>query len=178
MTIVDQLHRNFTEILEVIPEKEISLKLVARENFRKSLLLSAASLFERQITELVTRLVDNWGVGNMLLNEFVRRKAVDRQYHTYFEWESTNANKFFGLFGDQFKAFMSKKCKSNPEIIQAIKAFMEVGRERNRLVHQDFGSYSLEKDEGEIYELYKKAKSFVDSLPGFFEEFPNSEVSE
>ena len=47
----------------------------------------------------------------------------------------------------------------------AIKAFMELGSERNRLVHQDFGTYSLEKTSDEIYKLYETALPFVKSIP-------------
>ena len=42
---------------------------------------------------------------------------------------------------------------------------MEIGRERNRLVHQDFGNYSLEKTSDEIYKLYSDALFFVEALP-------------
>ncbi len=178
MTIVDELHLNFNEILEKLPADEISLRNVAKESFRKGLLLSAASLFERQVTELVTRLVRGWGSDNCTLNEFVRIKAIERQYHTYFDWDRSNANKFFGLFGDEFKAYMTERCRSKPDFDAAVKAFLEVGRDRNRLVHQDFGSFALEKTGDEIYELYKKAMLFIDALPQCFSEFSQTKAGE
>ena len=142
MTIVDELHANFSEILEKLPPDEISLRNVAAESFRKGLLLSAASLFERQVTELVTNLVREWGRDNVTLSEFVRIKAVERQYHTYFDWDRQNANKFFSLFGEEFKMFMSDRCKNHTDFDAAVRAFLEVGRERKRLVYQDFGSFA------------------------------------
>lgn len=178
MTIVDELHLNFNEILEKLPLEEISLRNVATESFRKGLLLSAASLFERRISELVTSLVRGWGSDNCTLNEFVRIKAIERQYHTYFDWDRPNANKFFGLFGDEFKAFMSERCRKSPDFDGSVKAFLEVGRDRNRLVHQDFGSFALEKTADEIYALYLKAMVFIDALPQCFTEFSQANKGE
>jgi hypothetical protein len=48
---------------------------------------------------------------------------------------------------------------------------MELGAERNRLVHTDFGSFSLEKTSEEIYDLYKKALKFVESFPTLLHDF-------
>ena len=168
MTIVDELHSNFNEILAKLPEEEISLRSVAAESFRKGLLLSAASFFEKQLIEIVIKLVRKWGGDNVALNEFVRIKAIERQYHTYFDWDRANANKFFALFGDDFKTFMSKRCREDSTFDAAVKAFLEVGRERNRLVHQDFGSFALEKTADEIFELYKKAAEFLPELEQSF----------
>ena len=171
VTIVDELHSDFREILETIPESELSLQNVASENFRKSLLLSAASFFERRLVSILTDLVDKWSRSTLTLNEFVRIKAIERQYHTYFDWERSNGNPFFRLFGADFKAFMEQRCKNDEEFNDAVKAFIEIGRERNRLVHQDFGSYALEKTFEEIYGLYNRARIFPDRLEQCFADF-------
>jgi hypothetical protein len=171
MTIVDQLHADFRGILAVIPGNELSLQNVASENFRKSLLLSAASFFERRLVAILTELVNQWSHGTSPLNEFVRVKAIERQYHTYFDWERANGNPFFRLFGTDFKAFMERRCKDDDTFADSIKAFIEIGRERNRLVHQDFGSYALEKTFDEIYDLYNKARHFLDNLEQCFTDF-------
>jgi hypothetical protein len=178
MTIVDELHSNFAEILAKLPAEEISLRSVAADSFRKGLLLSAASLFEKRLTELVAELVRRWGGNNAALNEFVRIKAIERQYHTYFDWDCSNAKKFFGLFGDDFKAFMAKRCTANPELGVAMRAFLELGRDRNRLVHQDFGAFVLEKTAEEIFDLYQKALGFVDALPACFADFSRAAEGE
>lgn len=178
MTIIDQLHADFSAIVQRLPNDEISLRNVAEEIFRKGLLLAAASYFEKQIVTVIQDLVRTWGNDTTALNEFVRIKALERQYHTLFDWERSNANKFFGLFGDDFKAFMTVKCRDDGHLGDAIKAFLELGRERNRLVHLDFGSFALEKTAEEIYELYRRAKSFVDVLAACFAEFnPNLRVA-
>ncbi len=87
----------------------------------------------------------NWGGNHELLVTFVRRNAIDRKFHTYFDWETGKPNKFFALFGETFKQQMLQRCREDQAFDAAAKAFVELGSERNRLVHQDFGSFTLEK---------------------------------
>jgi len=108
-----------------------------------------------------------------LVGEFIKNKAITRQYHTYFHWDSRNANAFFGLFGESFKVFMKQKVDDDPNLDSAIKAFMSIGLERNRLVHQDFGNFVLEKTAADIYEQYRIALKFVEAVPKCIEEFCN-----
>jgi hypothetical protein len=103
--------------------------------------------------------------GSVLIEEFVRNMAVARQYHAWFEWGGHNANKFFGLFGSEFRAMMAQRVKDSEALGVAVKAFLEVGNERNRLVHQDYATFSLEKTLEEIFALYQDACIFVETLP-------------
>ena len=180
MTIVDELHQNFTDILATIPESEVSLRNVASEIFRKGLLLSAASLFEKQLTELISRMTAVWGRDNLLLLEFIRINAIERKYHTYFDWDSGKANRFFGLFGDDFKTKMVQRCKSDQKFDEAVKAFVQLGSDRNRLVHQDFGAFSLEKTAEEIYLQYQTAIHFINELSQCFTDYrdPATQIRE
>lgn len=164
MTIVEQLHEQFSDIVDQIDAQEITLRMTAEDNFRKSLLLSAASYFEMRITESLMEIVDSSTNGNPLIEEFVRNKAISRQYHTFFRWDASNANSFFGLFGPGFRSYMETKVKEQEEMSESIKAFLEVGRERNRLVHQNYGTFTLEKNAAEIYNLYRRARPFVEEL--------------
>lgn len=171
-TIVDRLHSEFSELLTVLDQaQEISLRSTADDNFRKSLLLSAASYFERRITDTVLNLVSDASGRHPLVTAFVQNKAVSRQYHKWFVWEQRNANSFFGLFGDAFLSFMKSKVRDEEVLAESIRAFLELGAERNRLVHQDFGTFSLEKTSLEIYLLYKRALRFVDEFPSLLGKF-------
>ena len=60
---------------------------------------------------------------------------------------------------------MVREATDSQELQLSIKAFLEVGRERNRLVHQNFASFVLEKTAAEIFELYEHALYFVDLIP-------------
>ncbi|MEH2126139.1 HEPN domain-containing protein [Nostoc sp.] len=165
-TGVDRLYKEFKTLIEYIEQgNEISLRNTVDENFRKALLLSAASYFEHRITNDILEYMGEISNKNELLVSFVNNKAISRQYHTYFSWKDTNANSFFGLFGDIFSNFIKQEVRNSEQLSSSIKAFLEIGRERNRLVHQDFGTFSLEKTSDEIYLLYKDALVFVNALP-------------
>lgn len=165
-TAVDKMYRDFGDLVEYLDKgEEVSLRSFANDNFRKALLLAAASYFERRLTGDLVAFVSEIAGDNNLVVAFCRNKGVHRQYHTYFDWESSNANQFFGLFGDDFKGFMKKQVRENDDLQRCMRSFLEVGRERNRLVHQDFGSFTLEKTAEEIYQLYRDALQFVDVIP-------------
>ena len=170
-TVVDKLHRDFKDVVGILENKaEVSLRTSIEEVVRKSLLLCAASYFERRLTAIVETFVREMSRGNSLVTSLVKNKAIHRQYHTWFVWEAKNANSFFGLFGDEFKKFMKARVESDRDLEMAIKAFLELGNERNRLTHQDFGSFLLEKTADEIYILYQQAMKFVDMLPSVLRE--------
>jgi hypothetical protein len=171
-TVVDRLHEDFAGLLAVLDGAgEVSLRTVADENFRKSLLLAAASYFERRMTESVLTFVEEATNRNGLIAALVRNKAVSRQYHTWFEWKGSNANSFFGLFGNGFRDFMKARIRRDGELNDSVRAFLELGRERNRLVHQDFGAVPLEKTTEEIHALYRRAMLFVETVPTALREF-------
>ena len=123
------------------------------------------------MTEAVTSFVDDATKGNVLVAELVRNKAVSRQYHTWFQWEGSNANSFFALFGSGFRDVMKRRLTEDDEHGASVRAFLELGRERNRLVHQDFGTFPLEKTTEEIHALYLRALRFVEAVPGALREF-------
>lgn len=171
-TVVDRLHLDFAVLLRVLDEAgEVSLRSVADENFRKSLVLAAASYFERRMMEAVLTFVEDATNRNVLVAALVRNKAVSRQYHTWFEWQGNNANSFFGLFGSGFRDFMKARIRGDGDLDDAVRAFLELGRERNRLVHQDFGAVPLEKTTEEIHALYRRALLFVESVPAALRDF-------
>jgi len=165
-SVVDRLYREFQELVSYLDKgAELSLRSTADENFRKALLMAAASYFERRVCDDLVEFFESMSSKNPLVREFIKKKAISRQYHTFFDWESRNANLFYGLFGDEFKSFMRIEIKDDPEFEQCASAFIELGRERNRLVHQDFGTFPLEKTSDEIYQLYQRALYFVENMP-------------
>jgi hypothetical protein len=165
-TIVDKLYTEFTDIVSVLADKkEISLQSVLDDNFRKSLLLSAASYFEHRITTAVIEFCSEIAGANTLVPSLVRNKAVSRQYHTWFDWNKSNANSFFGLFGADFKSHMDALNKQDSVLVDAIKDFLDLGQARNRLVHENYGTFVLEKTSEEIYKQYQSAMLFIERLP-------------
>ncbi len=165
-TIVDRLYHEFQDLVSYLDQNgQISFCNTANENFSKTLLLATASYFESRITEHLLAFVREVAKENQRVVKLVENKAIRRQYHTLFNWEATNANQFYGLFGETFKTFMTNEIKHDIKLEESVKAFLEIGRNRNSLVHQDFGTFSLGKTTDEIYQLYQKALYFVESLP-------------
>jgi hypothetical protein len=164
-TAVDRLFAETTAVIQRLDSlNEPSLQVAANDNFRKSLLLAAASYFESAICTLIMEYVKEVTGGATLVEEFVRARAVSRHYHTMFNWEGNNANQFFACFGQGFRSLMVKRVNDSDELADSVRAFLEIGNERNRLVHQDYASFPLEKTSDEIYNQYRKALVFVEDL--------------
>jgi hypothetical protein len=171
-TIIDSLYEENESLLRHLESaKEISLSAHANGLFRKTLLLSIASYFESVVVDGIVTIVGEFTSGVEAILEFVKNKAIERQYHTYFQWERRNANSFFGLFGAEFKEFMSGMIKADADFDASIKAFLELGELRNQLVHQNFATFPLEKTAQEIYALYQKALPFVEDFPRRLREY-------
>lgn len=151
-------------MIKALGAGEPSLAIAAADNFRKALVLASASYFEHRISSCVLEFVQECAKGNDLVVGFVKNKAISRQYHTWFKWDESNANQFFGLFGSSFKQAMTERVNASEELRSSIRAFLEVGNERNKLVHQDFASFALEKTLDEIYSRYRQSLLFVDNL--------------
>ena len=149
---------------------EISLQNTAADHFRKALLLASASYFEHRICSCVVEFVREKAAGSSLVENFVKNKAISRQYHTWFKWDESNANQFFGYFGTDFKTAMTAKIRESDDLKVSVRAFLEVGNERNKLVHQDYATFALEKTLDEIYALYQQACHFVECLPSALRE--------
>ena len=104
----------------------------------------------------------------------IDNKIIERQYHTWFDWERKNANRFFSMFGPHFKNYADKSVKNNDELRESISAFMEIGGERNKLVHRDFADFQMNKTSSEVYHLYKSATMFVDWFPNAIRKFSST----
>lgn len=163
---VDRLYEESSAVIKAL-DGEPSLAIAAADNFRKALVLASASYFEHRVSTCVLDFVYECAQGNDLVVGFVKNKAISRQYHTWFKWDESNANQFFGLFGSSFKQAMTERVKASEELRSSIRAFLEVGNERNKLVHQDFASFALEKTLDEIYALYRQSLLFVDGLAAY-----------
>ena len=176
---VDRLHSELKYLDAVLDaNNEPSLRISAGETFRKSMLLSASSYFESRITEAVIQFCTEATGESSCLVAFIRNQGLKRKYHTLFNWDGVNANKFFALFGEDFRDQAKARIAADAALDEGVRAFLALGQDRNRLVHQDFGTFTLEKTAGEIMDLYRKALVFVDTLPTLLRMcLPDGEVS-
>jgi hypothetical protein len=166
-SIVDKLYTELSDLRNHLEGAgEISLQNSAEENFRKTFLLASASYFDARFRELLLSFFRDVSKHSPVVVEFAQNTAINsRKYHTLFEWDGKNVNNFYKLFGEDFKTHMLQREKTDTSFAESAKAFLEVGRERNRLIHQNFAAFSIEKNTAELYDLYKKAYQFVVQLP-------------
>ncbi len=176
-TAIDRLYDEFSALLKALDTNDVSLRSVAEDNFRKVLLIAAASHFERLMTDAVLEFAKGATAEDHPLTWLIRNKMVSRQYHTWFNWDARNANRFFKLFGETFREHMETEVEKVASLKSSIQAFLEIGSERNRLIHEDFATFSLEKTSKEIYGLYDAAKRFVEWFPDALQKFTEANIS-
>lgn len=152
----------------LISEGKISEAVEINNHYRKILLLSCASYYESQIIYIIQEFVKKHSTDERIF-VFMNNKAIQRQYHTLFDWESSNINKFLGLFGSEFKCKVSKEINDN-KLQEYVKAFLTIGNERNKMVHENFLEYKMDKTFEEIVELHSKAINFIEYLSKTFGE--------
>lgn len=181
---VEQLKNEYDELVTYLTTEQPSLLNDLNKNFRKVLLLSAGSYFEKQVTSVLSNFIREKSGGDIRVVNFLEKQAISGKYHQLFEWGKQdqpegfgkNANKFFSYFGSEFKSQVDidLKPKQNEteedktrreEINSSIQAFIEIGHLRNILVHSNFAAYNYDqKTTDEIFALFQKAEPFLNYL--------------
>ena len=96
-----------------------------------------------------------------VITDFIDKQALERKYHSLFQWEASNANKFFSLFGEDMKKSLALEAKQDPPS-SAISDFLFLGATRNELVHENFAAFSLDVTADDIMRKFRNASTFVD----------------
>lgn len=154
-------------IQHLLEAKELSLAQDAEQMLQKNLPLAAASFLEERVCGLLMAFVDARTGNCVELRSLVEIKAVKRQYHSLFEWEkSSGVNKFLSLFGPDFKAAAVAEIGADPGLARSAKDFIEIGNLRNKIVHQNYATFVVDKSAAEIFKLFEGAVQFVGFLAG------------
>lgn len=159
---------DYSDLKKFLTENsQITLMTSVENHFRKVFLLSCASYYENDIQEIIKSFLAKHSYDEKVVC-FATNKGISRQYHTYFKWDDSNVNSFLGLFGSEFKTKISAELKTNEEMNNCMKAFLTIGNERNKMVHENFLLYQLEKTFEEIQKLNEDALKFVEYLRNVF----------
>ena len=164
-------HGQITEYLS--HERQISLQISLNDIYKKILLHYAASYCESRMVDALTDLYVNNCPENLVLTEFVKNQAIRRQYFKFFNWNDSNANQFFKLFGKEFKKHMETKITEDSDLGKSIKSFLELGHLRNMATHDNLATYNLNKTVGEVFELYEDATHFIEKFSSEINKFVN-----
>jgi hypothetical protein len=163
-TIIDRAYEDNASLLHYLSERnELSLLRTVDDSFRKTLVLSAASLFEHRISDAIHSYCDRKSGSDSCVLALVRNKVLKRQYFTYFDWDGRRAGPFFSLLGEDLGEKLKLDSKVDP-LKSSVEAFLELGYLRNCLVHQNFAGFVFEKTNEEVYALYQRASVFVDKV--------------
>src|SRR5436305_3281303 len=163
-TIIDKSYEDNASLLSYLSERnEISLLRTVNDSFRKTLVLSAASLFEHQISDAVHAYCVRKSGADPCVLALIRIKALKRQYFTYFDWDNKRAGPFFSLLGEDIGEQLKAESRVDP-LKSSLEAFLELGFLRNCLVHQNFAGYVFDKTNEEVYALYNQAYAFVERI--------------
>jgi len=152
-------------IEHLLETKELSLAQDAEQMLQKNLPLAAASYLEERVCALLLAFVDARTGNCTELRSLVEVKAVKRQYHTLFDWDQTNGvNKFLSLFGSAFKITVAAEISADAELTRSARDFIEIGSLRNKIVHQNYATFVVDKSAAEIFKLFEGAVKFVGFL--------------
>jgi hypothetical protein len=174
---IERIYSELTSIKEVITKNGSPSDIVAFEAIAaKSLLLAAASYFEKTVLELILKHAEKVTNSTAVVS-FLDRQALKRKYHFLFDWESTNINKFIRLFGDRFGDFMAPRL-AEETIKTAVKDFVFIGQTRNELSHNNFSEYSMQMTAEDIKSKFDSALPLVTFLAKSLNEFELVEWAE
>ena len=161
--LIEQQYRDSRDLYEyLMSEKQISFAEYVNAVYAKVLLISVASFFEAEISRSILCYASQVVTKrDKRLIRLIEIKVIKRQYHTLFDWNASNANAFWNLFGDDVRYRIRQDIDSQENLKNAEKDFIFLGQQRNVLVHENFAKYNMNLTNEEIYKKYNSAKEFV-----------------
>lgn len=163
MTVVDEFYNDYRQLVALLEGPDTaSLRVSMSDKLSRALVLVIANFYEGEIKEILLNLFRT-GSTSPLIPPFLQ-SSMERKYHEYFDWKAQNANKFFAMFGDDFRRQAIEDVRNGRELEEGVQAFMEIGRMRNVLAHEQLLGVPLPKTADEYYTLHQKALVFIQYL--------------
>ncbi|EJL6953834.1 HEPN domain-containing protein [Vibrio cholerae] len=163
--IIKNMFAEYSENHEfLIKNAQVGFASDYKSQFSKMLLISTASYFETRITELIKEIFRSEQCT--LLNNFLEKKALSRQYHTLFNWNqgASGIKQFFGYLGKDFSNFVNDIERKDEKLSNSFSDFMQIGSKRNALVHDNYATFNLDWTPEEIMTRFESALYFTDTL--------------
>ena len=165
MTDVERVYNELRAVLSLLKERGEPSDIISFEQLAaKTLVLCAASYFERQICSMLLEVAGATGT-TVVFRTFINKQALERRFHSMFNWNSANANAFFGLFGPDVKDWMADLIAADDALVRAVREFMFINSQRNRLVHENFAAMSIDVTLEEVWQKFNTASQFTAWLP-------------
>lgn len=147
----------------LLDAEEISLANDLENLLAKTLVVATASYFEDFLTEFILSHIRKHS-SDPSVPEFCRTSAIQQRYHTWFDWNVSNANKFFSLFGEAIRNKAANSLRVNGDLVDAVAAFMFLGSQRNLIVHRNMLAYTLPDTSDQIIGKARQALIFINFL--------------
>lgn len=166
-TEVDVVYEKGTHLRKFISSNDPSSLVDYEDIFRKHLIVSAASYFEKEILGILETWCCQVCHNDEMIVTLVRKKALERQYFRYFDWNipaEKAVKNFFKFFGPRFADSAGAELTPPSELSEACKDFCQISHLRDTMVHNNYAAYSIELDSEQIYTKYKSAIRLIHYL--------------
>lgn len=170
MNDVERVYNELRAVRALLTERGEPSDLVAFEQLSaKTLLLCAASFFERYISASLLETAGATGTSP-IFRTFIEKQALERKYHSMFDWDRSNTNKFFALFGPDIRDWMKGIIDADDALAASVREFIFLNSERNKLVHGNFAAISTDVTVEEVWQKFTAAEKFSEWLVGKLKE--------
>lgn len=143
---------------------DLSVQNTLSQSIAKSLLLSCASYYELEITELVRSALRS-NVGSKCMLSWLEQQAVDGQFFKWFDFRNAkNVNRFFSLFGVEFRDLARGVIDAREYRRKSESDFMLICIKRNECVHKNYAAYSLDLTVDDLWRKHLSAMGFIRAL--------------
>ncbi len=164
-TAVEALIQRQDAVLAFLRDNgQLSLAIDFEDGYRPLLVLACGSFFESYLTDHLCNFARE--LSDPRIAEFLKNKALKRQYHTLFNWEAANISQFVAMFGEEYKAATNGAINSDDKLNQGMRNFLQLGAERNRIAHSSLSAISPDLTIDEIKQRYFDAWAFLQFLCG------------
>jgi hypothetical protein len=173
VNLIEDDFKNSLKHLESISNLEELNNLMKLQT--KISILTVSTAIEQRLMILLKELL------NPLKREetsiFIYKQALERKFHTLFNFKENHLNYFFGLFGIPMKEFLKKKAELDEEFKKSTSSIMTLLSKRNLLAHEIFYLTSIDLTMTEVLELSESAEIFFSKFPVYFTEFYSSAIA-
>lgn len=154
------------EISEALTrDGELSLVNTFNTDLPRIFVVAAASHFEKTVSQDISAFFAEKTHQHEEIMQFMDRRALFRNYHSLFDWDTKKPNKFFSLFGGNCKDHYTEQVAQNDWLGPAAQDFLELGQARNLLVHGDFSTHSPTLTAEEVRTKFASAQHFTEAIP-------------
>lgn len=158
---IERMNLDAQAAIDALSQPDVaSVRTSADDFFRRLLILSIGSYCEKRVVLMLERFCDKASASSVELCTFVKTKALTRQYHTWFQWDASNANSFSKLFGPRFHKSLAAAMEADRDIENGARCFLQLGAIRNKIAHEGL-EYEFSLSREDVMRDYRAAIRFI-----------------